>query len=85
MTRLPTYHFYKFLMKNMIPTNSGLNKNLAARMDLKSNINQSVCNDQTEIKVKSLLKSTKSLRISKSVHKILELVTLGRNPMQFNT
>ena len=63
MTRLPTYHFYKFLMKNMIPTNSGLNKNLAARMDLKSNINQSVCNDQTEIKVKSLLKSTKNPKI----------------------
>ena len=25
MTRPPAYHFWKFLMKNMIPTNSGLN------------------------------------------------------------
>ena len=24
MTGLPTYHFWKFLMKNMIPTNNGL-------------------------------------------------------------
>ena len=24
MTRPPAYHFWKFLMKNMIPTNSGL-------------------------------------------------------------
>ena len=27
MTRPPAYHFCKFLMKNMIPTNSGLKYN----------------------------------------------------------
>ena len=25
MTRLPTFHAWKFMMKNMIPTNSGFN------------------------------------------------------------
>ena len=27
MTRLLAYHFWEFLMKNMIPTNSGLTNN----------------------------------------------------------
>ena len=48
-----------------------VNSNSASRMDLKSIINHSVCNDQTEI----LVKSTKYLKILKSVHKILELLT----------
>ena len=47
-----------------------LNKNSASRMDLKLIINHPVCNDQTEILVKSMVKSTKNLKI-KSVHKIL--------------
>ena len=51
-----------------------INKNSASRMDLKLIINHSVCNDQTEILVKSMVKSTKDLKI-KSIHKILELVT----------
>ena len=51
-----------------------INKNSASRMDLKLIINHSVCNDQTEILVKSMVKSTKNLKI-KSVHKILELAT----------
>ena len=51
-----------------------INKNSASRTDLKLIINHSMCNDQTEILVKSMVKSTKNLKI-KSIHKILELVT----------
>ena len=51
-----------------------INKNSASRMDLKLIINHSVCHDQTDILVKSMMKSTKNLKI-KSVHKILALTT----------
>ena len=41
MTSLTAYHFWKFLMKNMIPTNSGLMKDnnakrAAAHVDIHS-------------------------------------------------
>ena len=53
--------------------------NSALRMDLKSIIvNQSVCKirlKSNEILVKSMVNSTKNLKILKSVHKILELAT----------
>ena len=49
-------------------------KNSASRMDLKLIINHSVCNDQTEILMKSMVKSTENQKI-KSVHKILALAT----------
>ena len=37
MIRPPAYHFWKFLMKNMIPTNSGLTGNLKSNTTPKIN------------------------------------------------